>query len=453
MKTRPPAALALSALLALLPMHAAASLPSWPPADEGWSVWSNVIFQDAAGKRHSLWCHIKECGGGAGTAALLLFTQGKIETLSEGRTRKTIKTQLSAFSLDLAKHRVIDPVDRKEYPISFGAQVDAPGNVIRVLPPTSKANDAARPAAKPAPKPKRPRKPAKPKPAPAKPAPPKPTPAPAPPAPPSKPKPPEGRAGSALDFFSHPVEKALAEFLLARSPDQAKEEALLIETLKKPESDPARIQLKKWWTAKILDRVKGHLAKSDPELDSFLKGKSLTQKDLLAYFCPSLVPANVDRRTAYAQLVAMSEKSRGATQAATAEEARTQAQPEVPPVVVNLCMDFFKDEPPKPAPPAAQPESKTGLATPSPQPSLTIKPVPEPQGEAAKGKKPWWKLELGSEGTMDAIAGGSLGAGALGLLAMGAAAGPAGIFGAALLGAVIGFGLMAMKSAGKDKKK
>jgi len=64
-------------------------------------------------------------------------------------------------------------------------------------------------------------------------------------------------------------------------------------------------------------------------------------------------------------------------------------------------------------------------------------------------------LKLDGNATRDSVAFGALTGGILGLLAIGIGAGPAGIIGAAIIGAILGFGFFALSKAGdgdKDKK-
>jgi hypothetical protein len=145
MNTRPRLGVLLFSLAFCIASQAgAATLPKWEPADEGWGAWNELMFTDSKGKPHDLWCHYKECGRQAkGVAHLyILKRKGQNEPYGNQAWRTTFSSQLSQFTFDAAKERVIDPRDKKEYAVRYQAQLTAQGSVIKVLPPTSAANDA-----------------------------------------------------------------------------------------------------------------------------------------------------------------------------------------------------------------------------------------------------------------------------------------------------------------------
>ena len=146
MNTRPPLGAFLFSLAFCLAVQAsAATLPKWEPADEGWGAWNELMFTDSKGKPHDLWCHYKECGRNNATksAALYILTRKSQEPYGNQAWRTTFSSKLSQFTFDATKERVIDPRDKAEYAVRFQSQLTAQGSVIKVLPPTSVANDAS----------------------------------------------------------------------------------------------------------------------------------------------------------------------------------------------------------------------------------------------------------------------------------------------------------------------
>lgn len=146
MNTRPPLGSLMFILAFFLAAQAsAAALPKWEPVDEGWGAWNELMFTDSKGKPHDLWCHYKECGrnNAAKSAALYILTRKSQEPYGNQAWRTTFSSKLSQFTFDATKERVIDPRDKAEYAVRFQSQLTAQGSVIKVLPPTSVANDAS----------------------------------------------------------------------------------------------------------------------------------------------------------------------------------------------------------------------------------------------------------------------------------------------------------------------
>lgn len=236
-------------------------------------------------------------------------------------------------------------------------------------------------------------------------------------------------------LFSSPVERALVRHLIGDS--KQAQEALVRAAIWG--GDRAKAEADKW-KAQAVALAKSQLDKPDAAVKASLDKAGLTEQDLLGYYCPQMPvgAASAGAPTAKDQLDAAAGMSKDAKGQSTDEGAAAAAGFDAL-RSSKLCADYL-----------AAKKKEAALGDQPARSNLTFKPTEPPLKEAAEQKAAAKKngagvpqREFTQTDVMDSVAGAAGGFGVGAMIAMAVAAGPAGIITAGIIGAFIGFGLIA----------
>lgn len=239
--------------------------------------------------------------------------------------------------------------------------------------------------------------------------------------------------GAALEaLLENPVERAVTEYLVSVSTDQAAQ-AGLVAMAQKPEEDPERLKLVLDLRKRAAATIKDHLASPSAPLESFLAGKGIQRERLLEYYCPLLAasPAAPGSQ-ALEDLKALAGEVGEAVKAPSAEAASVLSEVEPARALAGECLGWYG---------ARKKENVVGKSQDEFKPALTVRKssqtVPSPE-ETPRKETAARKSSLESKAVAATLTGALMGYMIVGLLGALLGLGPVALLGAALYGAVAG---------------